>query len=73
MSTRGQMVLTTLICASVTLSHTPSLVHVTHAKELIGLSTIFINIFFLDLWAYVFDLSWDEYKYNCTDVMLPST
>ena len=62
-----------MICASVTLSYTPSLVHVTHAKEPIGLSTIPIGILFPDPWAYVFDLSWEVYKYNCTNVMLPST
>ena len=44
--TRDQPVLTTLICASVIPSHTPSSVHVMHAKEMIGFRTILIGALF---------------------------
>jgi hypothetical protein len=70
--TRGQAVLTTPICASATPSHIPSLVHVTHAKERNGFRTIPITVLSINPWAYVSDLSWAEYKYNCTTVLVPS-
>ena len=38
-TTRGQVVMMTPICASATLSHIPSLVHVSHAKEKSGSRT----------------------------------
>ena len=44
--TGDHKVLMTVICASVTPSHTPSSVHVMHAKHLIGWRTIPIGVFF---------------------------
>ena len=69
--TRGPAVLTTPICASATPSHIPSLVHVTHARDRSGFRTIHIAVLPPNPRAYVSDLSWAEYKYNCTNVLLP--
>jgi hypothetical protein len=69
--TRGPAVLTTLICASATPSHIPSLVHVTRARDRRGFRTIPIVVLPPKSRAYVSDLSWAEYKYNCTNILLP--
>jgi hypothetical protein len=70
--TRGPPVLTTPICASATPSHIPSSVHVTHARDRNGFRTIPIAaVLFPNPWAYVSDISYAEYVYNCTNILLP--
>jgi hypothetical protein len=71
MHTQAPTVLTTLICAGATPSHIPSLVHVMHARDRSGFRMIPIAVLPPNPRAYVSDLSWADYKYNCTNVLLP--
>jgi hypothetical protein len=59
----------TLIYASATALHIPSLVHVPHAKDQDGFRTIPIAVLSPNPCAYVSDLSWTDYSANCTQVM----
>jgi hypothetical protein len=67
--TPGHLVMMTLIYASATPSHIPSLVHVTHARDRNGFRTIPIAVLSPNPCAYVSDLSWTDYSANCTQVM----
>ena len=64
----------TATCASATLSPIPSLVPVKHARELNhGFRMIPIDELFPNPWAYESDLSWTEYRHNCTNTLPPSS
>ena len=67
--TGGQVALTTAIYASATPSHTPSLVHVTHARETAGFRTTVADFLFKSLDSTF--LSYATYAHNCTKVMPP--
>ena len=62
-----------LTVARVTPSHTPSSVHVTHAKKMIGFRTLPTGVLIPNPWANALVFSWDVYTTNCSSVLPPST
>jgi hypothetical protein len=70
-TTLADIVLRPLTCACAAPSNIHSEVHVTDARDQIGLGTIHVVFLFSNARAYVSAIRWTKYAYNCTKTVPP--